>query len=69
MKLASLKQRRRDGRLVVVSRDLTRATDAGVIAPTLQDALDDWAHVAPRLAVLAAQLETRRGRGRAVSRA
>ena len=40
MKLASLKQGR-DGRLVVVSRDLTRATDAFFIVPTLQAALDD----------------------------
>ncbi len=56
MKLASLKNGR-DGRLVVVSRDLTRATEAGEIAPTLQSALDDWARVAPKLASLAAQLE------------
>ena len=36
MKLATLKQDgRRDGRLVVVSRDLARAVDAGAIAPTL----------------------------------
>ena len=41
MKLASMKHGR-DGRLVVVSNDLTRATDASVIAPTLQSALDDW---------------------------
>ncbi len=56
MKLASLKHGR-DGRLVVVSRDLTRATDAFIVVPTLQDALDDWARVAPRLADLAEQLE------------
>ena len=56
MKLASLKQGR-DGRLVVVSQDLTRATDAFFIVPTLQAALDDWERVAPRLADLAEQLE------------
>lgn len=56
MKLASLKQGR-DGRLVVVSRDLTRATDAFFIVPTLQAALDDWDRVAPRLADLSEQLE------------
>ncbi len=56
MKLASLKHGR-DGRLVVVSADLTRATDAFFIAPTLQAALDDWDKVAPRLADLAEQLE------------
>jgi fumarylacetoacetate (FAA) hydrolase len=57
MKLATLRNGARDGRLVVVSRDVTQATDAGVIAATLQDALDDWARVAPRLEALAAQLE------------
>ena len=42
MKLASLKSGR-DGQLVIVSRDLTRAVSASDIAPTLQAALDDWA--------------------------
>ena len=56
MKLASLKDGR-DGRLVVVSRDLTYATAAEDIAPTLQAALDDWVNVAPRLAALAEQVE------------
>ena len=50
MKLATLKNGSRDGRLVVVSKDLTRCTDAARIAPTLQAALDDWESVAPRLA-------------------
>ena len=36
MKLATLKNGTRDGKLVVVSRDLTRATEAFNIAPTLQ---------------------------------
>jgi fumarylacetoacetate (FAA) hydrolase len=56
MKLSSLKQGR-DGRLVVVSRDLTRATDAFFIVPTLQQALDDWEKVAPYLRDLSADLE------------
>ncbi len=56
MKLASLKHGR-DGRLVVVSRDLTRATDAFIVAPTLQGAIDDWDRLAPRLQDLAEQLE------------
>lgn len=56
MKLASLKHGR-DGRLVVVSRDLTRATDAFPVVATLQAALDDWDRLAPRLADLAEQLE------------
>lgn len=48
MKLASLK-RGRDGRLVVVSRDLSLAVEVSDIAPTLQAALDEWERVAPRL--------------------
>jgi fumarylacetoacetate (FAA) hydrolase len=49
MKLASLKDGR-DGRLVVVSDDLTRCAEAPVA--TLQAALDDWDKWAPRLAEL-----------------
>jgi fumarylacetoacetate (FAA) hydrolase len=49
MKLASLKEGGRDGTLVVVSRDLTRAVKAAHIAPTLQAALEDWATVEPEL--------------------
>lgn len=56
MKLSSLKQGR-DGRLVVVSKDLTRATDAFFIVPTLQQALDNWDRVAPLLSDLSEQLE------------
>lgn len=42
MKLATLKNGHKDGRLVVVSRDLRRAADAGATAPTLLAALEDW---------------------------
>lgn len=56
MKLASLKAGR-DGRLVIVSEDLTRCTDASRIAPTLQAALDDWDHAEPHLRELAHSLE------------
>ncbi|PWB94277.1 fumarylacetoacetate hydrolase family protein [Methylosinus sporium] len=56
MKLASLKHGR-DGKLVVVSRDLTRAIEATQVAPTLQAALDDWPRAAPRLAEVAERLE------------
>jgi fumarylacetoacetate (FAA) hydrolase len=48
MKLASLKHGR-DGMLVVVSRDLALYVAVPHIAPTLQRALDDWHHSAPRL--------------------
>ncbi|MBM3569827.1 MAG: 2-keto-4-pentenoate hydratase, partial [Alphaproteobacteria bacterium] len=56
MKLASLRQGR-DGRLIVVSKYLSRAVAADGVAPTLQAALDDWAACAPRLAELSARLE------------
>lgn len=56
MKLASLKHGR-DGRLVVVSSDLHWFTDAFLIAPTLQAALDDWDRCEPQLRALAESLE------------
>jgi fumarylacetoacetate (FAA) hydrolase len=49
MKLASLKEGGRDGRLIVVSRDLARGLRVADIAPSLQAALDDWANVEPKL--------------------
>jgi fumarylacetoacetate (FAA) hydrolase len=49
MKLASLKSGGRDGTLVVVSRDLVTCQAVPKIARTLQQALDDWDHAAPRL--------------------
>ena len=52
MKLGSLKEGGRDGTLVVVSRDLSRAVQATGIAPTMQRALEDWSNVAPRLNAL-----------------
>ncbi len=60
MKLASLKGGR-DGRLVVVSRDLSRCLDASDVVPTLQAALDDWADVKPRLEALAVRVESGAG--------
>ncbi|GLS34214.1 fumarylacetoacetate (FAA) hydrolase [Mesorhizobium albiziae] len=57
MKLATLKNGTRDGKLVVVSRDLTRYADASFLVPTLQAALDDWQRISPHLAALAESLE------------
>jgi len=57
MKLATLKNGSRDGRLVVVSHDLTRCTDAAGIVLTLQAALDAWRRYGPALSDLAEQLE------------
>ncbi len=57
MKLATLKTGTRDGKLVLVKRDLSCWTSAEKVAPTLQVALDDWETVAPRLKALAHHLE------------
>ncbi|MCY7355487.1 MAG: fumarylacetoacetate hydrolase family protein [Lysobacter sp.] len=52
MKLGSLKEGGRDGTLIVVSRDLSRAVRATGVARTLQIALEDWSNIAPRLDAL-----------------
>ncbi len=52
MKLGSLKEGGRDGTLIVVSRDLRHGVRATGIAATLQQALEDWSRVAPRLNAL-----------------
>lgn len=57
MKLATLKNGTRDGRLVVVSRDLTRALDAAAVAPTMIAAVENWAQCEPGLAALARRVE------------
>jgi fumarylacetoacetate (FAA) hydrolase len=60
MKLASLKDGSRDGRLVVVSTDLARCVPATGIAPTLQAALDRWDETEPALRALAQRLNAGR---------
>ncbi|WP_225784364.1 fumarylacetoacetate hydrolase family protein [Xenophilus sp. Marseille-Q4582] len=50
MKFATLKNGRKDGRLVVVSRDLRHAVAADDIAATLLDAVERWDEVAAALA-------------------
>ena len=56
MKLASIKHGR-DGRLVVVSRDLERYLPAEEIAATLQAALDDWQTARPALQALSEKVD------------
>jgi fumarylacetoacetate (FAA) hydrolase len=63
MKLSTLNNGSRDGRLVVVSRDLTRAVDAARTAPTMQFAIEHWDWVEPGLCVLADALEGGRAAG------
>jgi len=57
MKLATLNDGTRDGKLVVVSKDITRYCAADNIAPTLQAALDNWEQAAPKLEALYRDVE------------
>jgi fumarylacetoacetate (FAA) hydrolase len=45
MKLATINNNTRDGKLVVVNKELTKAVEVSQIAPTMQFALDNWAKV------------------------
>ena len=63
MKLATFKDGSKDGRLVVVSRDLTRAADAAAIAPTLLTAVESWSVSAPRLQAIYDRLNEQRKDG------
>lgn len=58
MKLATLRDGTRDGRLVVVSNDITQCSDVRHIAPTLQYALDHWEKLAPHLDLVARGIES-----------
>jgi len=62
MRLATLDDGTRDGRLVIVGRDGTRCCSAEAVARSLQQALDGWAHCRPGLLELAAELEQGRAR-------
>ncbi len=68
MKLASLAEGR-DGRLVVVSRDLSRCTAVADIAPTMQQALDDWSSAEPALREVYDALNQDPSRGEAFDQA
>lgn len=56
MKLASLKSQSRDGRLAVVSRDLSRYLEPEIL--TLQSALENWESAKPALQKLYDELNT-----------
>lgn len=57
MKLATLRDGSRDGKLAVVRRDGTRLAVADTISTTLQAALDDWDGAEPKLSALSSDLE------------
>lgn len=56
MKLATINNHTRDGQLIVVSKDLTKAVAVPDIAFTMQQALDDWHLNQPKLAHVYQQL-------------
>jgi fumarylacetoacetate (FAA) hydrolase len=56
MKLATLRDGTRDGRLLIVSRDLASCAPAPASAATLQKALDDWSAVVPQLQAISDEI-------------
>jgi fumarylacetoacetate (FAA) hydrolase len=63
VRLATLDDGTRDGRLAVVRRDGAAVAPADGVAPTLQAALDDWDRAEPRLRELAEALDAGRAAG------
>jgi fumarylacetoacetate (FAA) hydrolase len=59
MRLATLRNGSRDGRLIVVDSNGEFFADASAVAPNLQAALDNWSEAEPRLRELARSLEAR----------
>ncbi len=57
MKLATIKNNTIDGQLVVVSRDLSKAVAVSGIANTMQQALDNWAEIYPKLEEVYSKLQ------------
>ena len=49
MKLASLNDGTKDGKLIIVSKDLKYYTDASNISPTMQSAIDNWSNIKAKL--------------------
>lgn len=58
MKLATLKDHSRDGKLLVVSKDLTQAVLVADVATTMQYALDHWSECKPKLEIYYAKLNS-----------
>ena len=57
MKLATSNNGSKDGQLIIVSKDLSRYTIPSEIAPTMQNAMDNWDTVQDDLVCLSKQLE------------
>jgi fumarylacetoacetate (FAA) hydrolase len=63
MKLASLKNGQRDGVLVVVDRKLASCVRVPQIAPTLQQAIENWGAAAPKLKAVYDELNAGKAAG------
>lgn len=57
MRLATIRDGSRDGRLIVVRSDARAYAEAGHVARSLQQALEEWPRVEPMLKTLATALE------------
>ena len=66
MKLATLRDQTRDGKLIIVSRDNQKFIEATSIAKTMQDALDRWDETKPDLEQLYQDLNTAKIPGQAL---
>lgn len=49
MKLGTLKSKSRDGELIVVSQDNSKAVRASSVAPSLREAVENWSECKPKL--------------------
>lgn len=63
MKLATYKNGRRDGKLMVVKRDLSACLDVSSIAANMQNLLDNWNDLSPAVEAKFEELETGRVAG------
>ena len=63
MKLASLRTGDRDGKLIVVSKDLARGIVVSEIAPTMQKAIENWNVLKPQLEKVYSQLNAGQANG------
>jgi fumarylacetoacetate (FAA) hydrolase len=66
MKLATLNNGTRDGKLIIVSKDNSTYVDASDIASCLQLALDNWKDVESKLLARAKDLEDKKIEGKEV---
>lgn len=64
MKLGTLKHpKKRDGELAVVSADNSMAVKASAVAPSLREAIEDWARAKPALEKLSVELNSGNAKG------